>query len=178
MTDTTDAARIAALELAANTILFELAALRGKGPWFPGLLNRTQTAALALYPPREATEAEKKAWDQAVHTTVYEVFQLVLMNKDVPDFRYDAAISGDGTAHHILAPAVAAGYSIVAKLILDAADRPIDHHALDLIEVEAIRQAKLQSIPSDAKGVLKERWISASIAAIDHVLAGKRRANE
>jgi hypothetical protein len=178
MTDTTDAARIAALELAANAILFELAALRGKGPWFGGLLSRTQTAALSLYPPKASSDSEKKAWDKAVHATVYGVFQRILMDKTVPEYRYDAAISGDGTAHHILAPAVAAGYRIVAELALNVKGSAIDGNALDLLEAEAIRQAKLQVVPSDAKGLLKERWIGASIAAIDHVLAGKRGANE
>jgi hypothetical protein len=178
MTDTTDAARIAALELAANTILFELMTVRGKGPWFGGLLRRIQIAALPMCPPGEPTEADEKAWDQTVHATIYGVFQRILMDQSVPDFRHDAAISGAGTAHHILAPAVAAGYRIMAELALDSERWGREGQSLDLLEAEAIRQAKLQVVPSDAKGLLKERWVSASIAAIDDILARKRRANE
>lgn len=172
--DTTKDARIAGLELAANMILLELTRERGKGPWFPGLLNRIQFEGVELEAPDGLSDEADKAYGNTVHRQIYDVFSRVLHDKTIPDFRQRAAISGNGVANPMLAPAVAAGYRILAERLVDVLrSTPDAEQTLRTVRADAIRKAEVQSIPSDAKGVLKDRWIGASITAIESVLSGR-----
>lgn len=167
--DDLSAARYA-LELAAGTILRELAEVRGRGPWFPALHTRLQQQVSRSKAPEGSPEAVAERWADTGLEVLYEVFRPVLLDEAIPDFRQMAAISADGAPNPTLAPAVVAGMRIaVQALIRITRDRPGGEEALRLAQAEAVREAEVQNIPGDADGTLKDRWIGASIAAIDTV---------
>lgn len=147
----------------AIAILRELAGDRGKGPWFPALMNRLQSE-------HARQQINKGLPDDApdpAGAAIYEVFRTVLMDETVPDFRHDAGLTGD-TANPLLYPAVVAGQAIALRAMRSALiSLRGGEERLRLSCAEAISQASVQRIPGDANGALKDRWIGVGIAVIE-----------
>lgn len=158
---------IEALQYAAAAILLELAEERGKGSWFPALMSRLQRD-IAM---NEIRKGRPESGPDRSGVAVHEVFRRVLEKEGLLDFRQMAAVSGTGRANPLLADAVVAGLQILARAYrVTARERPDAEEFLGHVRAKAIGDALVQNIPSDADGILKDRWIGASMTAIEAAL--------
>lgn len=168
-----------ALELAATAILLELAIERGKGPWFGALLLRLQLEISRTKAPDGAPDSVKERWIDDGTGAVDEIFRSILLDPAIPDWRHDAALSGDGVPNRLLVPAVASGYRILAETLAEAVrNGPDGQERLRLLSTEAVGKAEVQTVPGDTKSVLKDRWVGASVTAIESVVIGRRGADD